>query len=163
MSCLYPRPLTAAAVLCMLVLSGCAGAQTHPHHPSAPPAPPAPLPEPVASQPNEACAVLGWGRLPSQFPGNGLAARLDEGDCQKAWVARQAALGRPTPAHEPIYWTNDTTANYGSFTATTETPPKGPVCRQYDQLLVIDGATSKTSAWACLQRDGSWKLAGSLS
>jgi surface antigen len=146
----------------MAALTGCAGQTPHPHRPAPPQQAVPPTPDPVAVPPSEACSVLGWGNLPSQFPGNTLAARVDEQDCQKAWLARQAALGRATPSHEPIYWTDDKTANYGSFTPTTDTPPKGPVCRQYEQMLVIDGASTKTTAWACLQRDGSWKLAGSL-
>jgi surface antigen len=159
----HPRSLTAAVLLSVLALTGCAAQPSQPRRPAPPQHPVPPAPDPVAVQPSEACGVLGWGNLPSQFPGSTLASRIDEEDCRRAWVARQAALGRATPSHEPIYWADDKTANYGSFTPTTDTPPKGPVCRQYEQMLVIDGASTRTTAWACLQHDGSWKLAGSLS
>jgi surface antigen len=96
---------------------------------------------------------------PGQFPGNNAAARINEEDCQNAWTARQAALAPATVTREPIYWNTEATGNYGSFTPTTDIPPKGAVCRWYEQMLVVDGNATKTQAWSCLQHDGSWQMA----
>lgn len=58
-------------------------------------------------------------------------------------------------------WRNKSTKHHGSFNAETTWKTSDNVqCRRFTNMIYIEETESQASGTACLQRDGTWSLAG---
>ena len=99
------------------------------------------------------------GALPALAESGGKAA-LDEGD--RAAISRtiQRALDRG-PSGKQLSWENPGNGHSGWVVPEpTQRTAKGEKCRDFTQVLIVAGETTRASGLGCRQADGSWKIYG---
>jgi surface antigen len=99
------------------------------------------------------------GAVAGLLAGGALGIQLDR---QSTTLARQATytavaqrpVGTPVRWHHPQY----PTQRYGVAQVTQEYPAQGTTCRDYTQVIVIDGREERGVGRACLAADGRWDV-----
>lgn len=164
-------PLSALAIILPLAVAGCAATPNGPR------------------SFGDACSSMGWGTMlggaiggagagllasgmhadgagvmvatiGGLLLGGAAGSRIDDVDCMKAQQARTQALSAQTPIGQTIVWDNPKTGASGSFTPMREGRSQGgETCREFQQTIIIGGENKKAFGTACLQKDGSWKIA----
>jgi surface antigen len=83
---------------------------------------------------------------------------LDARDKRLAAEAAQKAL-ETAPTGRPIAWRNPDNEHSGTVTPVrTYQTAGGTYCREYEQIVTIDGKQEKVYGTACRQPDGSWSV-----
>lgn len=103
-------------------------------------------------------AAIAGGVILGGLAGGAVGNLLDQRDRQLAGEAAQRALeGSPTGSAVP--WTNPDTGHTGVVTPVrTYQVADGVYCREYQQVVTIDGREQRSFGTACRQPDGSWKV-----
>ncbi len=102
-------------------------------------------------------AVIAASAVGGILLGGFLGNMLDERDKRMAAEAAQRAL-ETSPTGKPVSWQNPDSGHYGTVTPVkTYQTAGGSYCREYQQIVTIDGKQEKAYGTACRQPDGSWK------
>ncbi len=102
-------------------------------------------------------AVIAASAVGGILLGGFLGNMLDERDKRMAAEAAQRAL-ETSPTGKPVSWQNPDSGHYGTVTPVkTYQTSSGSYCREYQQIVTIDGKQEKAYGTACRQPDGSWK------
>ncbi len=105
-------------------------------------------------------AVVG-AALAGALVGGYVGNRLDTKDKQMAAQAATLAFEN-NRSGQPSVWNNPDSGNRGSITPTkTYQLATGQYCRMYTQDVWIGGEKQQTSGTACRQADGSWQIQNS--
>jgi surface antigen len=84
--------------------------------------------------------------------------RLDAADRREAQAAASQAL-ETSPTGTSVSWQNPDSGNSGTYTPTrTYQTESGQYCREYEQVIHIQGEEHKAYGTACRQEDGTWKI-----
>jgi surface antigen len=103
-------------------------------------------------------AAIAGGVILGGLAGGALGNMLDQRDRQLAGAAAQQAL-EGSPVGAPVPWTNPDTGHTGAVTPVrTYQVADGRYCREYQQVVTIDGREQRSFGTACRQPDGSWKV-----
>ncbi len=103
-------------------------------------------------------AVIAASTIGGILLGGVIGNMLDERDKRMAAEAAQRAL-ETGPTGQPVTWQNPDNGHYGSVTPVkTYQTASGSYCREYQQIVTIDGKQEKAYGTACRQPDGSWKV-----
>jgi surface antigen len=90
--------------------------------------------------------------------GGAVGNMLDQRDRQLASQAAQQAL-EAAPVGTAVPWTNPDTGHTGAITPVrTYQVADGRYCREYQQVVTIDGQQQRSFGTACRQPDGGWKV-----
>lgn len=82
---------------------------------------------------------------------------LDDRDKRLAAEASQNAL-ETAPSGRSVTWRNPDNEHSGAVTPVkTYQTPSGTYCREYEQIVTVDGKREKVYGTACRQPDGSWR------
>ncbi len=103
-------------------------------------------------------AAMTMGAMVGGLAGNQVGRKLDEADRIKMQHTQQSALeaGR---SYDTAGWYNPDTGNRGSYTPQPAyRADNGQYCREYAEIVIIDGAEQRAYGTACRQPDGSWKI-----
>ena len=83
---------------------------------------------------------------------------MDERDKRLAAEASQKAL-ETAPTGRSVAWRNPDNEHSGTVTPVkTYQTATGTYCREYEQIVTIEGKKEKAYGTACRQPDGSWKI-----
>ncbi len=83
---------------------------------------------------------------------------LDDRDKRLAAEAAQNAL-ETAPSGRPVAWRNPDNDHSGTVTPVrTYQTSSGTYCREYQQIVTIDGKHEKAYGTACRQPDGTWRV-----
>jgi len=98
------------------------------------------------------------GTLAGGLIGQDIGRSLDEVDRMAMQRSTQQAL-ESARSYEPMAWSNPDSGNTGS-TLVTRTLINGNrrTCREYQQIVTIDGQKQRAYGTACRQDDGSWRV-----
>src|SRR5262249_20661886 len=103
-------------------------------------------------------AAIAGGVILGGLTGGAVGNLLDQRDRQLAGEAQQRALER-SPTGTPVAWTNPDTGHTGAVTPVrTYQVADGRYCREYQQVMTIDGQEQRSFGTACRQPGGSWKV-----
>ncbi len=103
-------------------------------------------------------AVIAASTIGGILLGGVIGNMLDERDKRLAAEAAQRAL-ETGPTGQPVTWQNPDNGHYGSVTPVkTYQTSGGSYCREYQQIVTIDGKQEKAYGTAGRQPDGSWKV-----
>lgn len=98
------------------------------------------------------------GTMAGAFIGNQIGASLDRADAAYLNQATQQAL---VSGHS-TQWQNAQNGHYGGVSiAKSYQSSHGEYCREYQQVVTINGQQQKAYGTACRQPDGSWQIVGS--
>jgi surface antigen len=90
--------------------------------------------------------------------GGAIGDRLDAADRREAQAAAHQAL-ETTPTGTTVSWQNPDSGNSGTYTPThTYQTESGQYCREYEQVIYIQGEQHQAYGTACRQEDGTWKI-----
>lgn len=101
-------------------------------------------------------AATAGGALLGLFLGSNIGKSLDQADEAWAWINVQRSL----TANQPVVWRGEKSS--GVVTPVRTVPKKrksDQTCREFRHEVMIGDKTQEGVGRACLQRDGSWKLA----
>lgn len=103
--------------------------------------------------------ATGAGALLGAFAGSEIGKSLDRADQMYHQQAVEKAYS--APLNQTISWNNPQSGHSGSVTPIREghQASTGNLCRQYKQVIVIDGKSETANGTACQNADGSWTLA----
>lgn len=103
-------------------------------------------------------AAVAIGTLAGALLGQQLGKSLDRADKASMEQNAQRTL-ESYKSYETSEWRNPDTGNYGSITPTrTYTNDQGQSCREYTQIINIEGETHEAHGTACRQSDGTWLI-----
>jgi surface antigen len=98
------------------------------------------------------------GTLIGGLVGGAVGDRLDAADRREAQEAAQYSLER-SRSGTTTAWQNPDSGNSGTVTPTrTYQAANGQYCREFQQIITVDGKEKKGFGTACRQPDGSWKI-----
>ena len=101
--------------------------------------------------------ATGAGVLLGALVGSEIGSSLDKADRTYARQANQRAY--EAPVGETITWNNPESGNYGSVTPTRDGYSSGGrYCREYQQVITVNGRQETGYGTACQQPDGSWEI-----
>ncbi|MET0154693.1 MAG: RT0821/Lpp0805 family surface protein [Rickettsiales bacterium] len=103
-------------------------------------------------------AAIAAGTLLGAALGKNLGASLDSADMARYNRTSQYAL-ESTSTGTTSSWRNPDSGHSGSITPTrTVQNPDGTYCREYTQIIHVDGRDVEGHGRACREADGSWKI-----
>ncbi len=103
-------------------------------------------------------AAIAGGVILGGLAGGAVGNMLDQRDRQLASRAAQQAL-EAAPVGTAVPWTNPDTGHTGAITPVrTYQVADGGYCREYQQVVTINGQQQRSFGTACRQPDGSWKV-----
>lgn len=103
-------------------------------------------------------AAIAAGTLLGAALGKNLGSSLDAADMARYNRTSQYAL-ESTSTGTTSSWRNPDTGHHGSITPTRTIPnADGTYCREYTQVIYVDGRDVEGHGRACRQPDGSWKI-----
>ena len=101
--------------------------------------------------------ATGAGVLLGAYLGNEIGKSLDRADRAALGQANQQA--RSAPIGESVSWSNPDSGNYGTVTPTREgTSSYGRYCREFEQVIYVDGRQETAVGQACQNTDGTWEI-----
>ena len=84
--------------------------------------------------------------------------QLDRKDRDEAYRAVQRAL-ETAPANTPVDWQNPDSGNYGTvIPKSTHVNDEGYYCREFQQMIMLDGMQHQAFGTACRDADGTWYM-----
>lgn len=103
-------------------------------------------------------AVIAGSAILGGLVGGAIGNRMDAADKRHANEAATNALNT-APSGQSVAWQNPDNHHSGSITPTrTYQMANGQYCREYQQMITIDGQQHQSYGTACRQPDGSWKI-----
>jgi len=103
--------------------------------------------------------ATGAGVLLGTFLGSEIGKSLDNADRAMLGQANQRA--HSAPIGETVSWDNPDSGNYGSVTPTREGQSSyDRYCREYEQMIFVDGRQETAVGQACQNTDGTWEIVG---
>ena len=103
-------------------------------------------------------AVIAGSVVLGGLVGGAIGNRMDAADKKQANEAAAKALNS-APSGQSVAWHNPDSNHSGTVTPTrTYQMANGQYCREYQQMITIDGKQEKSYGTACRQDDGSWKI-----
>jgi surface antigen len=104
----------------------------------------------------QTAAIIGGTLLGSYF-GNSIGKSLDKAD--QAYMYRAQNTAYATPIGHQINWHNPESGHSGSILPVREgTSARGEYCREFKQMIYIDGNQHQAYGTACKQTDGTWRI-----
>jgi surface antigen len=102
--------------------------------------------------------AVGVGTLVGALVGSEIGKSLDRADVAYADRANQQA--HTTPVGQTINWNNPETGNRGSVTPLRDGYGRnsGSFCREYEQVIYVEGRQETGVGVACKQPDGRWEI-----
>ena len=100
--------------------------------------------------------AIGAGVLAGGFLGNKVGQSLDCQDQQYHYDTTQNAL-ETQKVGQSSTWNNPDSGHSGEITPTRTFTSGGQPCRDFTQIIKVDGQDEKINGTACRQDDGSWK------
>lgn len=101
--------------------------------------------------------ATGAGVLLGGLLGSEIGASLDNADRAAAAQAQRRAYD--APIGETVSWNNPDSGNYGTYTPTREGQSSyGRYCREYEQMIYVDGRQETAVGQACQNPDGTWEI-----
>lgn len=100
--------------------------------------------------------AIGAGVVAGGYLGNKLGKSMDCQDQQYHSDTTQNAL-ETQKVGQTSTWTNPDTGHSGDVTPTRTYTSEGQPCRDFTQIIHIDGEDEEINGTACRQDDGSWK------
>ena len=100
--------------------------------------------------------AIGAGVLAGGFLGNKVGKSLDCQDQQYHYDTTQNAL-ETGKTGTTTKWVNPDTGHAGDVTPTRTYTSQGQPCRDFTQVIYIDGESEEIKGTACRQDDGTWK------
>ncbi len=100
--------------------------------------------------------AIGAGVLAGGFLGNQVGKSLDCQDQQYHYDTTQNAL-ETQKVGQSSTWVNPDSGHSGEITPTRTYSSEGQACRDFTQVIKVDGADETINGTACRQDDGSWK------
>lgn len=98
------------------------------------------------------------GALVGMIAGNQIGKAMDENDKRIAELASQKAL-ETAPSGNSVEWKNPDSGHSGNITPTqTFKNHEGKYCREYTEIINIDGQDEQAYGKACRQPDGHWEI-----
>lgn len=102
--------------------------------------------------------AAGVGALAGAIVGNQIGRAMDENDKRIAELASQKAL-ETAPSGNSVEWKNPDSGHSGYITPTqTFKNNEGKYCREYTEIVNIDGQDEQAYGKACRQPDGHWEI-----
>lgn len=103
-------------------------------------------------------AAVGVGTLVGALVGSEIGKSLDKADMRYASRANQQA--HTAPIGQTITWNNPESGNRGSVTPIRDGYDRnsGSFCREYEQVIYVDGRQETGRGVACKQPDGRWEI-----
>jgi len=102
--------------------------------------------------------AIGAGVLAGGLVGNKIGSQLDCQDQAYHVDTTQNAL-EYQPTGQPSSWKNPDSGHSGTVTPTkTYTVNDGTPCREFTQIINVDGQAEEVRATACRQEDGTWQM-----
>lgn len=102
--------------------------------------------------------AIGAGVLAGGLLGNNLGGRMDCADQTAYGSTAQKAL-ETQPSGTTTTWRNPDNGNQAQFTPTrTYQRSDGTYCRDFQQVITVEGRSQTATGTACRQADGSWKI-----
>ncbi len=103
-------------------------------------------------------AAVGVGTLVGALIGSQIGKSLDKADVAYADKANQQA--HTAPIGQSIAWSNPETGNSGTVTPLRDGYDRnsGSFCREYEQVIYVDGQQATGTGIACKQPDGRWEI-----
>ena len=102
--------------------------------------------------------ATGAGAVLGAIMGSSVGRSLDAQDRAMMSRTSQASLEH-TPTGTVSSWRNPDSGHSGTVKPTrTYQQSDGTYCREFKQVVVIDGAETEAHGTACRQTDGSWKI-----
>ncbi len=103
--------------------------------------------------------ATGAGALLGAFAGSEIGKSLDQAD--RMYYSQAVDKAYTAPLNQTINWNNPQSGHSGSVTPVREghLASTGGLCREYKQVIVIDGKSEAATGRACQNADGSWTLA----
>lgn len=103
-------------------------------------------------------AAMVAGALLGMFVGHELGVTMDAVDKQSHYNTMQNTM-ETSRAGTTSQWRNPDSGNSGSVTpVNTVYKPRGDICREFEQSIVIDGQLEKAKGIACRDADGTWRI-----
>ena len=101
--------------------------------------------------------ATGAGVLLGALVGSEIGASLDNADRAAAASAQRRAYD--APIGETVSWNNPDSGHYGTYTPTREGQSSyGRYCREYEQMIYVDGRQETAVGQACQNSDGTWEI-----
>lgn len=101
--------------------------------------------------------ATGAGVLLGAFIGSEIGKSLDNADKTLLGQANQRA--QSAPIGETVSWNNPDSGNYGTVTPRREgKSSRGRYCREYEQVIYVDGRQETAVGQACQNNDGTWGI-----
>jgi surface antigen len=101
--------------------------------------------------------ATGAGALLGALVGSEIGKSLDRADLAYANEANTRA--QTAPIGESVSWNNPETGNSGSVTPTRDGQSSaGRYCREYEQVIYVDGRQETAVGTACENTDGTWEI-----
>jgi surface antigen len=102
--------------------------------------------------------AIAGGVLAGGFIGNNIGKNLDCADQDYHYDTTQSALEYKKTGGSAA-WANPDSGASGRITPTnTYVAADGRPCREFTQLIVVDGQQQSVTDTACRQRDGTWQI-----
>jgi len=103
-------------------------------------------------------AAVGVGTLVGALVGSQIGKSLDKADMVYADRANDKA--HTAPIGQTVTWNNPETGNRGSVTPLRDGYDRnsGSFCREYEQVIFVDGQQETGMGVACKQPDGRWEI-----
>jgi surface antigen len=103
-------------------------------------------------------AAIATGTLLGAYLGNQIGASLDRADLAYHEQTSQNSLEK-NPDGMAATWQNPNSGHAGSITPVrTYQTANNQYCREYRQVIQIDGRAEEALGTACRQNDGSWQI-----
>jgi surface antigen len=103
-------------------------------------------------------AAIAGGVILGGLAGGAVGNMRDQRDRQLASQAAQQAF-ETAPVGTAVPWTNPDNGHIGAITPVrTYQVADGRYCREYQQVVTINGEQQRSFGTACRQPDGSWKV-----
>lgn len=102
--------------------------------------------------------AVGVGTLVGALVGSEIGKSLDKADLMYAQRANTQA--HTAPIGQAVTWSNPESGNSGSVTPIRDGYDRnsGSFCREYEQVIYVDGRQETGKGVACKQPDGRWEI-----
>lgn len=112
----------------------------------------------IASAIDHHPAVIIGGAIVGGLVGSAIGDRMDAADRKEARFAQQRAL-ETAPSGSIVPWRNPDSGHSGTITPTrTYQAEDRSYCREFQQVVSVDGKNQQAHGTACREDDGTWRI-----